>query len=636
MIDRLGSEASLTPYRSYHGKLATELKPIVGNKEIKKVVMKNCSLTNEDMVDFVAVAKTLPEVAEIDLSHNSLGGVQNPVLLRFSELPKLRILKLQDNHIYLSEAERIIDKMKETKRAVDLELDLNSNQFSLEGLQQLTLKALNSKIVLTLPKFYPEYEKLEAKDADLSGLKLESMLTRLNVHPIRTLKLANCKLGDDEIKALCQKLALSQIFYLEHIDFSENQFGPVGCAAIAELISQCRNLKDVNLTKNKLDTKGMAALAPGVKASRSITKLNLANTQLNLEGFDIVRKAIEGHPTLIASGIDLTRNVGDPVDVVIENRNLREDLLTVIRPLSMFPVRKLTLSKCEIGDNEIKALVETMERNQLPYLEEVILPDNQISDSGFELLSQFARKCPRLRVMNLAGNQIALNGSAVLAKLGCFESLANLDLSRNRIEDRGASAIAVKISSSFAMRKLNLRGNKISASEIVKLILAAGEKEIGLSDNLPIFHLNWVNSGLTDEGVNKIARMFIAEKLGSEVEEIDFSRNQITDAGLKALSEMAKHCPKLGKIKIEKNITKKEVEWVAMTVAATESTKRVVEEKKGAGVSQAPGLFGKRENLVFERIENYFGKPGEAKQNVTKQNVEKQSSLALNRRAADS
>jgi hypothetical protein len=131
--------------------------------------------------------------------------------------------------------------------------------------------------------------------------------------------------------------------------------------------------------------------------------------------------------------------------------NLRDKRLTTtdLLPLAQLPgLRMLTLPKCDLGDEHLRAM------RGLRQLKVLDLADNQITDAGLEHLAEMVdlntiqlcnnpiqgpglanlRKCSKLKMLVLMDTSLTDEGAAEIGKL---ESLEILNVSRTQITDAG-------------------------------------------------------------------------------------------------------------------------------------------------------------------------------------------------------
>ncbi|MHB1947537.1 MAG: leucine-rich repeat domain-containing protein [Gammaproteobacteria bacterium] len=556
-------------HKNLHDKLAEELKGIISDKDIQKIILNSNSLKNEDILALIEVAKTLPSLKEIDLSNNELGGEPNWILPLLVDLPIMRLI-LKNNPIYFKDAEKIVDRAIKAGKKFELDIQIYDaektvdraikagnqpeqditfryQRMDMAGFQKLKTKSQKTNLSIHDPKVPVGDDVLERKDQEITGEALRRVIKRLQSTPIKSLKLTRCKLGDAEVKALADAIMTTQMYYLEELDLSENKMSCASSDKICDLLKTCRVLRRVNLYKNQLEDKGISQLAQGISSASSLQYLNVAENQIGVMGVAAISGAIKERPGFEAIGL--------PGDLIVADQDLSKDKINMLlAQLNKFPIRKLKLINCKIGDAEIKSLVQAIEKSQLPYLEKLDFSKNAITDAGLQALAQLAPKCLKLRSVLLGGNHLSLEDEHAASNLDLMKNLSRLDLSSNAIADLGAQVVFDKLLSSKSLQTLDLRNNKLSPELMIRFILKSGDKKIGLAKNLPMRCLNCSNLGLSDAEMAKILRVLVDEVLYGELEKIDFSGNQITDHGFNIVSSFATRCPRLTVLDLKRNL----------------------------------------------------------------------------------
>lgn len=535
-------------FKDLHGKLKDELKILVGEKKtIEKIILNSNKLTNIDILELIEVAKTLPSLKEIDLSYNELGGeVDNIWILPLLFDLSIQRLVLKENPLDLQDADKIVDRAIKTGRKLELEIH-PSTKMNMVSFQKIKTKAQKTNLTITDPKVKTGDDLLERKDQELPGEGLRRVIKRLHSTQMKSLKLARCNLGDKDIKELGDAILATQIHYLEELDLSENNISPASCDTLCLLLKTCRVLRRLDLHKNHLEDKGVVQIAKEISSSSTLQYINVAENQFGLEGIAAINGAIKDR-----SGFEA---VGLPGDLVVADQDLsKEKLNMLLLRLAKFPFRKIKIINCRIGDEEIKLIGQVIEKYQAHYLEKIDFSQNEITDGGLQTLAQLTPKCLKLRSVLLAGNHISLADVNAAANLDLMKSWTRLDLSSNAINDIGAQAVLEKLLPSKSMQILDLRNNKMSPGYVLIFILQAGNKKIGLANNLPLRFLNCSNLNLNDTELARILRMLAEERLWQDLEKIDFSGNKLTDYAFNLISSFATRCPKLSALDLKRNL----------------------------------------------------------------------------------
>lgn len=145
-------------------------------------------------------------------------------------------------------------------------------------------------------------------------------------------------------------------------------------------------------------------------------------------------------------------------------------------------LRTLILEETYVGDEGTGRLAEAL----LPHasLKTLVLSEADIGDEGARRVGDFLRRNRSLLLLNVERNAFGLGGLSFLAK-GVRESssLTYLDASMNKIGDEGARILSSSIG---GLQKLVLFGNEIrdqGASCIAKALIGSALQELDLSSN---------------------------------------------------------------------------------------------------------------------------------------------------------
>lgn len=135
---------------------------------------------------------------------------------------------------------------------------------------------------------------------------------------------------------------------------------------------------------------------------------------------------------------------------------------------------ELHLQKNEFIGHDMEYFARGLRRNNtLLYLD---LGYNKIGDYGAELLGKYLSEGPQLILLNLAGNSIKNTGARALSfGLPCSKIRA-LDMSNNRLTDRGVLDLLNTLKKPVFMRFFNIWGNKFGdvTCRVIERMLLSG------------------------------------------------------------------------------------------------------------------------------------------------------------------
>lgn len=135
---------------------------------------------------------------------------------------------------------------------------------------------------------------------------------------------------------------------------------------------------------------------------------------------------------------------------------------------------ELHLQKNEFIGHDMEYFARGLRRNDtLLYLD---LGYNKIGDYGAELLGKYLSEGPQLILLNLAGNSINDTGARALSFGLPYSKIRALDMSNNRLTDRGVLDLLNTIKKPFFMRFFNIWGNKLGdvTCRVIERMLLSG------------------------------------------------------------------------------------------------------------------------------------------------------------------
>ncbi|XP_048018759.1 NLR family CARD domain-containing protein 3-like isoform X3 [Megalobrama amblycephala] len=264
------------------------------------------------------------------------------------------------------------------------------------------------------------------------------------------------------------------------------------CSALAAVLESDNNLKELNMNNNNLQDSGVNQLCTGLKnLNCKLEILRLSNCSVTEEGYKALASALRSNPSHLIE-LDLTGN--DPGQSgVKELSDLLQDPNCQLKTLS--------LSGCRITEKQCVILTSALKSNP-SHLRELNLSRNEMGNTGVNHLCD------------------------VLKDSHC--KLERLRLRYCEMTDEGCSALTSALKSNpLHLRELDLSENKLGDSGVKNL-----------SDLLmnPQFKLEKLQCSITEEQC-VILTSALKSNL-SHLKELDLSRNELGDSGVKNLSDL--------------------------------------------------------------------------------------------------
>ncbi|XP_058622239.1 NACHT, LRR and PYD domains-containing protein 12-like isoform X2 [Onychostoma macrolepis] len=331
------------------------------------------------------------------------------------------------------------------------------------------------------------------------------------------------------------------------------------CEIVASALqSSNSSLRELDLSNNHLQDSGGKLLAAGLKST---------NCQLNILRLSGCLVKEEGCAALTSA---LSSNLSHLRELDLSNNHLQDSggkLLAAGLKRPNCQLNILRLSGCLVKEEGCAALTSALSSN-LSHLRELDLSNNHLQDSGGTLLSAgLKRPNCQLNILRLSGCLVKEEGCAALtsALSSNLSHLRELDLSKNDLQDSGVKLLAAVLKSPNQLNVLRLSGCLVKEEGCAALTSA-------LSSNLShLRELDLSKNDLQDSGVKLLAAVLkspnqlnvlrlsqclvtaegcaaLASALSSNpshLRELDLSYNHPGESGVKLLSETLKHLDKL-------------------------------------------------------------------------------------------
>ncbi|XP_038061348.1 uncharacterized protein LOC119732053 [Patiria miniata] len=501
-------------------------------KQLRKLVLKECWLSDADIEPITASLRDIPTLVELDLSgHESLAG--SSAWSHLKCLKQLKKLKLRWCALRNADFELIAASFSEKSNL--LELDLSGNE-SLAGsgawshlkcLKQLKNLELqwcalrNADIELIAASLS---EKSNLLELDLSGneyLAGSGALSHLKcMKQLKKLVLKECWLSDADIKPITA--SFSDIPTLVELDLSGNvslacsgAWSHLKCMKqlqklvlkecwlsdadiepIAESLSDIPTLVELDLSRN-VSLAGSSAWSH-LKCLKQLKKLELRWCALRNADIELIAASLSEKSNLLE--LDLSGNESLAGSGAWSHLKCLKQL------------KKLVLKECWLSDADIKPIAASLSdiptlveldlsKNVslacsgvwshlkcLKQLQKLVLKECWLSDADIEPIAVSLSDIPTLVELDLSRNE-SLAGSSAWSHLKCLKQLEKLKLRWCALRNADLELIAASLSEKSNLLELDLSGNESLAGsgawshlkclkQLKKLVL----KECWLSD----------------------------------------------------------------------------------------------------------------------------------------------------------
>ncbi|KAH9578142.1 Leucine-rich repeat [Trypanosoma melophagium] len=475
-------------------------------------------------------------VLSLDLSKNVIGdtGVVfiSEMLMTNATLTRLN---LSENSITGRGARRLCDALR-TNTSLE-ELNLSNNALYDDGVGAFPdMLKFNDRILsIDLEKtgVSPEmYTKItEAADLNKEPKSLKDTVYRLQGGDQSMTKVdlrrENCSrpLDDQSIGTLC--VHLKGRTFVQDLILKGNTIKAEGCKILGKILSRedC-GISFLDLSSNPIDDEGLMELVRGLESEKcSLEILFLNETNVTSVGIEFLIKILKTNTSL--------KDVRTPNGVTAEAFcTMNRELMINKQPKSLKPL----LASIDANDDISTVVLRD--------------PKYMFTDSACQLLSASLMNNNHVTFLDLSRNSLTCESMPFLAEaLSRCPWIKRVDLSNNRIAERGGRILLNFLQENDHVVSLELEGNSISndcMSEIAQLLsLNAGSvrlKKILLlhrSGKLTteMIDLNAKNEAykLNDDDIRLLCEVL---EQSSTIRAVDLGMNNITDIGCEIIADV--------------------------------------------------------------------------------------------------
>ncbi|VDL35745.1 unnamed protein product [Hymenolepis diminuta] len=305
------------------------------------------------------------------------------------------------------------------------------------------------------------------------------------------------RLADNDIPHLCATLLTDPV--INSLDLRYNRISDDGASILANFLKEDLCLKELNLKGNFISDKGASEIGEALKCNHTLEKLDISVNPISREGGIALADGLLHNNTLthldvancdleISAAIAFATALRSNKSILYFNidrltifSNQEEHTVHLSEALSVnTEMRELHMSKCFIHDFGTNRIADALDRNKI--LQVLDLSANGIStDGGAAIARALSNRCS-LTILDLAYNQIKCQGAVAIAKAleQANQRLIVLNLSFNKIGERGLCALGESLYTNDSIRFIYLWGNNITdkAAEIwANLILTERLRE---------------------------------------------------------------------------------------------------------------------------------------------------------------
>eukprot|EP01004_Peranema_trichophorum_P010684 NODE_950_length_2226_cov_40.526866_g812_i0.p1 GENE.NODE_950_length_2226_cov_40.526866_g812_i0~~NODE_950_length_2226_cov_40.526866_g812_i0.p1 ORF type:complete len:699 (+),score=144.91 NODE_950_length_2226_cov_40.526866_g812_i0:83-2179(+) len=371
---------------------------------------------------------------------------------------------------------------------------------------------------------------------EVAGQLAEGLIT---TDIVRYLGLRCNNLGDTGVKALMQGMNANH--GVEMLDLSDNNIKDEGAIAIANMLKTNSTLQALILSNNKIRKAGAEAIAEALKSNFKIKKLILSGNKIRDGGAIAIASTLEQNNTL--QSLDMNRNEinqlgGKAIAAALQKNKSLQSLhiannLLGASVVELGPALSLnsTLVELNLEDNGITSEIASKFGNGLlkASLMTLNVSNNKIGDRGMRPILDCFKFHSQLRYLDLSNTNItAQSMEDVVSLLRMCPNIETLQVDGNAIGSEGVTLLASTIKEYHSLTSLNIDRCGLDTPSIIALSIA-------LSHNPLFTSLTISGNNMSDEAFRSLSYSL---KRMTMLVVLDLSNNAITDSVMDDLSSI--------------------------------------------------------------------------------------------------
>ncbi|CCW64103.1 unnamed protein product [Phytomonas sp. EM1] len=354
-------------------------------------------------------------------------------------LSSLQTVDLMDNNLGESRARRLISNLEVSKAK---EIRLRFNNIGKDGCDGLA----------SVVNISPCIRMLDVRGNELVAADVRKLFKAIGASTTVThLNVCRNKLSEEGAEMAARFLEKNT--YLQFLDFSANDLGSSGAEHIATLLSNpTSTLRVVLLYGNCLGEVGMQRVCAAMQTNKEVVQLNLGCNNATDAAAGSIADMLARNETLL----DLDICLNTITDVGIQR--IAADGLA-----NNYFLQSLCLSGNPLGSSGANMLVKALLSNTRSALERLNLSSCSLGPTGGIHLASFLCRSQTLKDLNLADNQLNDESASAIAQATSNSiSISAVDVSMNPFGEPAAVCFLEAVQLNPHLSSVILDGNRAS------------------------------------------------------------------------------------------------------------------------------------------------------------------------------
>ncbi|KAM6064586.1 protein NLRC5 isoform 11-T11 [Theristicus caerulescens] len=500
-------------------------KSLQGMGSLKKLELTGGSITAEGMTNLVQASSQCLQLEEVNLQDNRIRDLEvKRVMDLFSRMEKLKKIDLSNNSLSLNTVLILAKEVIACQNATELHVRKDTVMIYFSGPSGKVPRSLDLKWEENKEHVIPtRHVKLCLQDRSLSSQHAKEIVAILQSCPcLSEVDLSGNKLGDEGCSCLLE--ILPWISISKQLDLSQNHLSVNGICSLLKSVNTCQKMMEVQVSLchetavlRFTEDREFASLPPREEPMSSTDdqqygeenqtptaskKIRLNDNQISLKSVFFLAQSLSTLEHIKTMNLSLghTQVVHLTFWKRIRVRNTSRWRSSVLaHPKQIAKGQCFRLRDCRVGPEDVTRLCQILA--QCPKLTEIALSGNSLSDQSIERLLSFLPYLCHLTLLSIRSNTFSPHCSVLLI------NSINLCERIRMVEVRSSENAFLHLGENIRSRKTSCR----------------------LTDCA-------IGQGQIDE----LCR--VLEQHGW-LAEVDFSRNQLGDEGLRCLLDHLHQVP---------------------------------------------------------------------------------------------
>ena len=422
--------------------------------EVEKMCKAKCNdigieLRDNMIYKFNEYCKNKGKNRQVDFTEMYLGYYSIKILAKIIKTSdRISYLNLTRNNIGDKGLELLANALSNSKTLVAL--NLTSNSISHKGADKL-FKILDKQESL----IYLNVSSVEGTNRNRIGYMGLKGIPKMLSHNfyLETLNLSGNSIKNEGISLIMKGLNHNQT--LKVLDCSNNDIDSEGIQLAFEETLKQSKINELYLNNNKIYDEGIIKLTESFPKFQNIHKLCISNCGIEFKGFHFLLTHLEDVKRI--EELDISCN------------DIHSDKFDLIKPIfQVFGLKKINLSKCNLGDKSTSILGESIGINES--LKSINISENRINDKGFKTFVNIFKTNNIIEKLDVSHNYISdATVKPMIENLKYNHSLRHLNLFDNQLKNDIGTVILDLLTVNKTLMYINVLYNRVQMKNIEEI-----------------------------------------------------------------------------------------------------------------------------------------------------------------------